>query len=395
MKYQAITVSQLNSYIKEKIAEDEALANVLVKGEISNFKNHYTGHFYFTLKDENSLIKCIMFKTYADKIDFMPKDGMKVMVFGSVSVFERDGVYQIYAKAMQEDGMGSLYKKYEELKKKLEIEGLFNTEVKKKIPQFPKTIGVLTSQTGAVIRDIINVSTRRNPNVHIRLLPVPVQGPGAAEKIAAGIELMKNKNLADVIIVARGGGSIEDLWPFNEECVARAIYNSELPVISAVGHETDFTIADFVADLRAPTPSAAAELAVPDIYELKNTINVYQNRFRILLKRKTELMRLKYEKCMQSRVFKNPTQIINDNLLRVDSITKRMENSINKKIQNSKNIFIEKAVTLDGLSPLKTLTRGYCLAETENKIIKSAKELNVNKEITLRFSDGKKQAKII
>ena len=395
MKYQAITVSQLNSYIKEKIAEDEALANILVKGEISNFKNHYTGHFYFTLKDENSLIKCIMFKTYADKIDFMPKDGMKVMVFGGVSVFERDGVYQIYAKAMQEDGMGSLYTKYEELKKKLEKEGLFDIEAKKKIPQFPKTIGVLTSQTGAVIRDIINVSTRRNPNVHIRLLPVPVQGPGAAEKIAAGIELMNNKNLADVIIVARGGGSIEDLWPFNEECVARAIYNSELPVISAVGHETDFTIADFVSDLRAPTPSAAAELAVPDIYELKNTINVYQNRFRILLKRKTELMRLKYEKCMQSRVFKNPTQIIDDNLLKIDSTIKKLENIINKKIQNSKNIFIEKAATLDGLSPLKTLTRGYCLAETENKIIKTAKELKESQEITLRFSDGKKQAKII
>ena len=395
MKYQAITVSQLNSYIKEKIAEDEALANVLVKGEISNFKNHYTGHFYFTLKDENSLIKCIMFKTYAEKIDFMPKDGMKVMVFGGVSVFERDGVYQIYAKAMQEDGMGSLYTKYEELKKKLENEGLFDVEIKKKIPQFPKTIGVLTSQTGAVIRDIINVSTRRNPNVHIRLLPVPVQGPGAAEKIAAGIELMNNKNLADVIIVARGGGSIEDLWPFNEECVARAIYNSDLPIISAVGHETDFTIADFVADLRAPTPSAAAELAVPDIYELKNTINVYQNRFRILLKRKTELMRLKYEKCMQSRVFKNPTQIVDDNLLKIDNLVKRMENNVNRKIQNSKNIFIEKATMLDGLSPLKTLTRGYCLAETENKIIKKADELNTNQEITLRFADGKKHAKII
>lgn len=395
MKYQAITVSELNSYIKGKIAEDEMLANVLVKGEISNFKNHYTGHFYFTLKDENSLIKCIMFKSYAEKIDFMPKDGMKVMVFGSVSVFERDGVYQIYVKTMQEEGMGSLYTKYEELKKKLEAEGLFNAEYKKKIPQFPKVIGVLTSQTGAVIRDIINVSTRRNPNVNIRLLPVPVQGPGTGEKIAEGIELMNSKKLADVIIVARGGGSIEDLWPFNEECVARAIYNSELPVISAVGHETDFTIADFVADLRAPTPSAAAELAVPDIYELKNTINVYQNRFRVSLKRKTELMRLKYEKCMQSRVFKNPTQFINDYLLKIDNDIKRMENSINKKLHNSKNTFVEKAAILDGLSPLKTLTRGYCLAEANNKIIKKAEELQIDQEITLRFSDGKKQAKIV
>ena len=395
MKYQAITVTELNSYIKEKIAEDEMLANVLVKGEISNFKNHYTGHYYFTLKDENSLIKCIMFKSYTDKLNFMPKDGMKVMVFGGVSVFERDGVYQIYAKAMQEDGMGSLYTKYEELKKKLEKEGLFDSGIKKRIPQFPKVIGVLTSGTGAVIRDIINVSTRRNPNVYIKLLPVPVQGAGAAEKIAAGIELMNTKNLADVIIVARGGGSIEDLWPFNEECVARAIYNSELPIISAVGHETDFTIADFVADLRAPTPSAAAELAVPDIYELKNTISVYQNRFRILLKRKTELMRAKYEKCMQSRVFKNPTQFINDYLLKIDSNVKTMENSINKKIHNSKNIFIEQAAKLDSLSPLKTLTRGYCIAEAQSKIIKSAEQLNKNQEITLRFSDGQKEAKII
>ena len=395
MKYKAITVSELNTYIKEKITEDEMLANVLVKGEISNFKNHYTGHFYFTLKDENSLIKCIMFKSYAEKIDFMPKDGMKVMVFGSVSVFERDGIYQIYVKTMQEDGMGSLYTKYEELKKKLEAEGLFDMSRKKKIPQFPKIIGVLTSQTGAVIKDIINVSTRRNPKVNIRLLPVPVQGLGAGEKIAAGIELMNNKKLADVIIIARGGGSIEDLWPFNEECVARAIYDSEIPVISAVGHETDFTIADFVADLRAPTPSAAAELAVPDIYELKNTINIYQNRFRISLKRKTELMRLKYEKCMQSRVFKNPTQFINDYLLKIDNDIKRMENSINKKIHNSKNAFVEKAAILDGLSPLKTLTRGYRLAEAKNRIIKKADELEVNQEITLRFSDGKKQAKIV
>lgn len=395
MKYQAITVSELNSYIKEKISEDEMLASVLVKGEISNFKNHYTGHFYFTLKDENSLIKCIMFKSYAEKINFMPKDGMKVMVFGSVSVFERDGVYQIYVKAMQEDGLGDLYTKYEKLKKKLEDEGLFNIENKKKIPQFPRVIGVLTSQTGAVIRDIINVSTRRNPNVNIRLLPVPVQGPGASEKIAAGIELMNNKKLADVIIVARGGGSIEDLWPFNEECVARAIYNSDLPVISAVGHETDFTIADFVADLRAPTPSAAAELAVPDIYELKNTISVYQNRFKISLKRKTELMRLKYEKCMQSRAFKNPMQRINDYLLKIDNDVTRMQNSINVKLHKSKNDFIEKAAMLDGLSPLKTLTRGYCIAEKNNEIIKQAKELKKDQEISLRFSDGRKQAKII
>ena len=215
MKYNAVSVTDLNKYIKDKFESDELLTDILVKGEISNFKSHYTGHLYFTLKDENSLIKCIMFKSYAERLKFNAKDGMKVMVFGTVSVFERDGVYQIYVKAMQEDGLGDLYTKYEELKKSLEQEGLFDISHKKKIPQMPKVIGVLTSQTGSVIRDIINVSTRRNPNVYIRLLPVPVQGQGAAEKIAKGIQLMNERKLADVLILARGGGSLEDLWPFN------------------------------------------------------------------------------------------------------------------------------------------------------------------------------------
>ena len=282
------------------------LNNVLVKGEISNFKNHYTGHMYFTLKDENSLIKCVMFKTYTTHLSFMPKDGMKVIILGSVSVFERDGVYQVYAKAMKQDGLGSLYEAYEKLKAKLSEEGLFDESHKKKIPFMPKTIGVLTSNTGAVIRDIINVSTRRNPNVHIRLYPVPVQGAGAAEKIAEGIEFMNKNNLADVLIIGRGGGSLEDLWPFNEEIVARAIYNSKIPIISAVGHETDFTIADFVADLRAPTPSAAAELAVANIDDVKSTLFLYNTRYKNALKKKLQLMRLSYEKCMARQAFKNP-----------------------------------------------------------------------------------------
>ena len=276
----AVTVSDLNKYIKDKIADDEYLNQVLVKGEISNFKNHYTGHMYFTLKDENSLIKCICFKSYAQKLTFMPKDGMKVIVLGSVSVFERDGVYQIYVKIMEEDGLGDLYTKYQELKEKLDKQGLFDESHKQKLPLMPKVIGVLSSQTGSVIRDIINVSTRRNPNVYIRLFPVPVQGEGAAEKIAEGIKFMNDNNLADVLILARGGGSLEDLWPFNEEIVAHSIYNSKIPIISAVGHETDFTIADFTADLRAPTPSAAAELAVPDISEVKRKIREYQDRLR-------------------------------------------------------------------------------------------------------------------
>lgn len=397
MKYEnmAITVSELNSYIKDKIADDEYLNNVLIKGEISNFKNHYTGHMYFTLKDENSLIKCIMFKSYAQKLNFMPKDGMKVFVLGTVSVFERDGIYQIYVKAMQEDGVGILYKKYEELKQRLEEEGYFDESHKMKIPQMPKTIGVLTSQTGSVIRDIINVSTRRNPNVCIRLYPVPVQGEGAAEKIANGIRFMNEKNLADVLILARGGGSLEDLWPFNEEIVAHAIYNSKIPIISAVGHETDFSISDFVADLRAPTPSAAAELAVPDIYEVKQKISSYQDRLRMSLLKKVEIMKLRYEKCMSSRVFKEPTRNINDNYLKIDTYVKRLENIIKMKHKEEKTKYVELVSKLDTLSPLKTLTRGYSIIESENKIVNSVKELKKGDKVNLRLKDGQKQAEIL
>lgn len=397
MKYEnfAISVTQLNSYIKGKIAEDEYLNNVLVKGEISNFKNHYTGHMYFTLKDENSLIKCVMFKSYAQKLDFMPKDGMKVFILGSVSVFERDGVYQIYAKAMQEDGVGALYKKYEELKQKLDKEGYFAEEHKQKIPKMPKVIGVLTSQTGAVIRDIINVSTRRNPNVNIKLYPVPVQGEGAAEKIVHGIKFMNENNVADVLILARGGGSLEDLWPFNEEIVAQAIYDSKIPIISAVGHETDFSISDFVADLRAPTPSAAAELAVPDIYEVKQKIISYQTRLRTTLIKKVEIMRLRYEKCIQSRIFKEPLRDINDNYLKIESLVKGLENTIKIKQKEGKTRYLELISKLDALSPLKTLTRGYVLAEKNGKIIKSANEVNIGDKIDIRFKDGKKKAEIL
>ena len=394
MKYNAVTVTQLNKYIKDRFEEDENLNAILVKGEISNFKNHYTGHLYFTLKDENSLIKCIMFKSYAERLAFKPKDGMKVMVFGAVSVFERDGVYQIYAKSMLEDGMGDLHEQFEQLKAKLEKEGLFDEIHKKQIPLYPKVVGVLTSQTGAVIRDIINVSTRRNPNVYIRLLPVPVQGPGAAEQIAEKIKIMNEQKLADVIIVGRGGGSLEDLWPFNEEIVARAIYESELPIISAVGHETDFTIADFVADLRAPTPSAAAELAVPDVYDLKQKINTCQNRCRLALRKKTELMRLRYEKCMKSRVFTDPMRKIRDLDVTLDSYVQRLENIV-KRIQKEKQTkYVELVAKLDTLSPLKTLTRGYVLTEKDGKLVKSVQDLNENDEIKLRFFDGEKIAKV-
>ena len=394
MTYNAISVTELNKYIKGKFEDDERLNNILVKGEISNFKHHYTGHMYFTLKDENSLIKCVMFKTNTANLEFVPKDGMKVIILGTVSVFERDGVYQIYCNAMKQDGVGDLYKAYVELKNKLEKEGLFDKKYKKGIPYMPKCIGVLTSNTGAVIRDIINVSTRRNPNVYIRLLPVPVQGPGAAEQIAKKIKIMNEKKLADVLIIGRGGGSLEDLWPFNEEIVARAIYESELPVISAVGHETDFTIADFVADLRAPTPSAAAELAVPDVYELKQKINNYQNRCRISLKKQVELMRLRYEKCIKSRVFTDPLRKHHDLSVLLDSNVQRLVTKIKNIKKDNQTAYIELVTKLDALSPLKTLTRGYTLTEKDGKIIKSATELQQNDKVKLKFVDGEKIAVI-
>ena len=395
MTYHPISVTDLNNYIKGKFVEDEFLNNVLVKGEISNFKHHYTGHMYFTLKDENSLIKCVMFKTYTPHLNFVPKDGAKVMVLGTVSVFERDGVYQIYAKAIKQEGIGDLHAEYEKLKAKLEQEGLFDEAHKKKIPFMSKCIGVLTSNTGAVIRDIINVSTRRNPNVYIRLYPVPVQGQGAAEKIAKAIEVMNEQNLADVLILARGGGSLEDLWPFNEEIVARAIYNSKLPIISAVGHETDFTIADFASDLRAPTPSAAAELAVPDIKEIELKLKGYENRFQNALRKKVELMKLRFEKCMKTSAFTNPLQKVNENYMLLDKQIKRLENSINLKIKEKKTYMVEWITKLDTLSPLKTLTRGYSIVSYEGKMVHSAQTLKEGDKVDLRFADGQREAKIM
>lgn len=389
-----ITVAELNKYIKQKVDGDEFLNNVYVKGEISNFKLHYTGHMYFTLKDDSSLIKCIMFRSYTPHLSFMPKDGMKVMILGTVSVFERDGVYQIYCKAMKEDGIGSLFEAYEKLKTKLEAEGLFDEKCKKAIPKYPKTIGVLTASTGAVIRDIINVSTRRNPNVHIRLLPVAVQGPTAAGQIVQGIKRMNDEKLADVIIMGRGGGSLEDLWPFNEEIVARAVFESEIPIISAVGHETDYSISDFVADLRAPTPSAAAELAVPNISEVKSNINNYENRYKNSLSKKVQIMKLRYEKCMSRKAFTEPLQKINENLILVDMLTKQNISSVIKKLDDKKSAFSKTITKIDALSPLKTLARGYSITEKKDKIIKKSSDLSKGDEITIKFIDGSRKATI-
>ena len=286
------------------------------------------------------------------------------------------GVYQIYCKAMQEDGTGDLYAKYEELKKKLAKEGLFDTSHKRKIPLMPKAIGVLTSSTGSVIKDIINVSTRRNPNVNIKLYPIPVQGEKAELKIAEGIELMNKLKQVDVIILARGGGSIEDLWPFNEEITARAIYDSEIPIISAVGHETDFTIADFVADLRAPTPSAAAELAQVDVREVKYKIDAYQKRMKNSLIKNLDLMKMRYKKAITSRVFTKPLQRVQEEYLKIDISVKALQNAIGLKLKDTKSNLAKNISKLDALSPLKTLSRGYCISEKEGNVIRSVKDLN-------------------
>ena len=296
---------------------------------------------------------------------------------------------------MKEDGIGDLYKEYEELKNKLEKEGFFDNNHKQKIPFMPKTIGVLTSKTGSVIKDIINVSTRRNPNVHIRLFPIPVQGKGAELEIADAIRIMNEKKLADVLILARGGGSIEDLWTFNEEITARAIYNSKIPIISAVGHETDFTIADFVADLRAPTPSAAAELAVPDIEEIKRKLETYNQRYKTSLKKKIEFMKLRYQKCMSSKVFTDPTAKIKEQYINLDIIIKNLENLITNKVKDSKTKSIELISKLDTLSPLKTLTRGYSIVQKDGKTIKSVKELKTNDMLGIRFTDGEIKTKVL
>lgn len=388
-----ITVTALNKYIKNIVDNDEFLGMVYIRGEISNFKNHYTGHLYFTLKDETSLIKCVMFKTYTSNLNFTPKDGMSVVILGSVSVFERDGVYQIYVKGMEMDGVGALYAEYERLKSKLTEEGLFDENKKKKIPMLPKSIGVITSKTGAVIRDIINVTTRRFPNVNIKLYPASVQGKGAAETIVNGLKYFNQARNVDVIIVARGGGSLEDLWPFNEEITARAIYESNIPVISAVGHETDFTIADFVADLRAPTPSAAGELAVPELNELIWKLGNIRKKMCLLLTQKLELMKNKYYSLMNSKVLKNPYDVLQQKTLTVEKFETELISNITIKIKDDKLKLIKIASSLDALSPLKTLARGYSLIEDENKnVITSIKEIKKDDIVSIVLADGSKEA---
>ena len=391
-----LTVRELNLYIKDVIDRDDFLNNVYVKGEISNFKRHYTGHLYFTLKDKDSLIKCVCFKSYAGNIKFEPEDGMQVLILGQVAVYERDGVYQIYVKGMEQDGKGALYAEFEKLKEKLSQKGMFDDAHKKPIPLLPKEIGVITSKTGSVIRDIINVTTRRMPNVHIKLYPAAVQGAGAAETICEAIEYFNKEQNVDVIIVARGGGSIEDLWPFNEEITANAVFNSKIPIISAVGHETDFTICDFVADLRAPTPSAAGELAVPDIKDVLWKIGNLKQRLSSSLSKKLELMKTQFQKVLKSKVFTAPLDMLNERKLKLDSLLKQLENKSELTIKNKKLKLVKSVATLDSLSPLKTLSRGYAMVQKEDgHIIKNASDLAKDDIIKITLSEGKAEAKVL
>ena len=402
----AITVTQLNKYIKNLLETDINLSQVSVKGEISNFKLHSSGHCYMTIKDETAQIRAVMFKTYASALKFTPENGMKITATGKISVYERDGQYQMYIFAMQPDGLGDLHVEYEKLKAKLTAEGIFDPAHKKPIPKIPKAIGVVTSPTGAAIRDIINVATRRYPLAEIIVCPVLVQGENSAKQIANAIEYMNREKIADVLIVGRGGGSIEDLWSFNEEVVAYAIYNSEIPIISAVGHETDFTIADFAADLRAPTPSAAAELAVPSVLELKANISTYLNRMLMVTKQTIDLKR----SIVAGFSLKSPIDYINQNRLRTDNAMQKISNIVtesvirsrnktdvySQKINNvAKNMFSEKSkqltvnvAKLDALSPLKVMTRGYSVALSKDNILKSVDNVCKGDEIKVKLADG-------
>lgn len=381
-----ITVSQVNKYLKDLIANDYILSNFWLCGEISNFKNHSSGHLYFTLKDDSSTIKCVMFKTQAQMIKFVPKDGLKVLINGYISVFERDGVYQVYVQEMLPDGVGQLYLAYEQLKEKLTKKGYFDEEIKKAIPKFPKSIGVITSPTGAVIRDILNVSTRRNPNVNIKIMPVAVQGQGACYEIANAIRKFNQLKNVEVIIVARGGGSIEDLWPFNEEVVADAIFESVIPIVSAVGHETDFTICDFVADLRAPTPSAAAEIVVPDIADVDWRLRNYINRLKNALTSKVEQEKQILNKYINSWVFKRPYDKVYELNMNLDKLSKNLSKSMSIYINDRKQKASFAISKLDSLSPLKTLLRGYCIAQDNDKTITSVKQ--IAGDFNLKLIDG-------
>jgi len=392
----SLTVTQLNEYIKHIIDHDTRLTDVYVKGEISNFKNHYsTGHYYFTLKDEGGMIRAIMFKSAAVKMPFVPEDGMKVVAHGRVSAFVRDGQYQIYCDSMEPDGIGSLYIAFEQLKRKLEGEGLFDPARKRPLPKIPTRVGIITSATGAAIRDMINVCGRRFPYAKLILFPSLVQGPDAPPQLIAGLRYFNETQSADVIIIGRGGGSIEDLWAFNNEELAREVAASQIPVISAVGHETDFTICDFVADRRAPTPSAAAELAVPDTAELKRKIQNIVTRESGVLRQIASRHREKLLLLSGSRVLTNPMAMIEDKKMQIAMISERMTRAEERICMQSRAMLQTEAGKLSALNPLAVLSRGYsAVYGSDGSLVKSAAQLHPGDSITVRTEDGEVDAQV-
>ncbi len=410
MNKEYLTVSQLTKYIKYKLDNDVNLREVYLKGEISNFKAHTRGHFYFTIKDEGSRINAVMFASSASKVKFTPEDGMKILVTGRISVYEATGGYQIYVNEMMEDGVGNLYVAFEQLKKKLAGEGLFDERRKKPIPKIPERVGVITAPTGAAIRDIISTINRRFPLTEVILFPSLVQGEGAKEDIVRQIERAKDYNL-DVLIVGRGGGSIEDLWAFNEEIVARAIFDCPIPIISAVGHEIDFTIADFVADLRAPTPTGAAEIAVPNKSDVINYINQLNLRCQKNIKTIIELKKKRLDSIKSHYILNNPLDLYSAKIQKLDYLTERLVKNykviIDKekiKLNNIKTrplfsnplLILDKTKQkyalllskLDALSPLKTLERGYGIVKLNDKAITSIKDLKTDDLINIELKDG-------
>ncbi len=391
-----LSVTQLNEYIKMLFDGNKLLSNVLVKGEISNFTNHRTGHFYFSLKDEGGLIRAVMFRTYASALPFIPEDGMKVTVHGRVSSFVRDGQYQIYVDDIQPDGVGSLYVAFEQLKRKLEAEGLFDKENKLPVPKLPRKIGIVTSPTGAAIRDMINVIGRRFPYAQIILYPALVQGAGAAPTIIEGIRYFNETRSADVLIVGRGGGSMEDLWAFNDEALARCVAASNIPIISAVGHETDFTICDFAASLRAPTPSAAAELAVPDTEDIKRRLENVNMRNRNTILGNLSRARQRLDSISKTGILSSPERLLDERRMNVLYNSEKLQGRASDIFATEKIRFAGVAEKLGALNPLGIISRGYSAVTNEKgEVIRSTEQMSEGDRINVRFSDGYALADVI
>ena len=393
---QILSITQVNEYIQGKMNADPLLAQVAVRGEISNYKCYPSGHHYFTLKDEASALKCVMFKGNAMGLRFRPANGMKVIAFGRISVYPRDGAYQLYCSAMSVDGVGDLYAAFEQLKAKLAAKGLFDPEKKKKLPKYPGTIGIVTSSAGAAVHDILRILRKRYPLAQVTLLPVRVQGVEAPEEIAGAIRYANAHRLADLLIVGRGGGSLEDLWAFNDERVAYAIYESEIPIISAVGHEPDVTIADFVADLRAATPSNGAELAVPDQEALAQNLDALNASMAAALNRQLKLAGQRLDALAASPALRSPTAYLDRKSKDLQLLQNRLVSAQERTIAGSNARFVSLVAKLDAMSPLKVLSRGYTIAHTqEGALLRSVKQTAPNDIITVSVSDGEITASVL